>query len=146
MIKKIILLSLIILLSAGTANSQSSRFNRKPLLIQEEDGSPSKRARTLKVTNDTLTDNGDGTVSLNTGGGGGDVTWQDTPPTSPTQSATHPTMSSESGWLYVTISDNTWERVAIATWTPPAVEGSLLLSDGTSFLLLSDGTSKLNLE
>lgn len=41
------------------------------LRIKEEDGSPSKTPHTLKVTNGTLTDNGDGTVSLNTGGGGG---------------------------------------------------------------------------
>lgn len=46
------------------------------LRIKEEDGSPSKTPHTLKVTNGTLTDNGDGTVSLTTGGGGGsgDVT------------------------------------------------------------------------
>lgn len=39
------------------------------LRIKEEDGSPSKTPHTLKVTNGTLTDNGDGTVSLDTGGG-----------------------------------------------------------------------------
>src|SRR3990167_2682989 len=44
------------------------------LAIQEEDGSPKLRPVTLKVTNGTLTDNGDGSVSLLTGGGSGTVT------------------------------------------------------------------------
>ena len=39
--------------------------------IQEEDGSPTGRPRTLKVTNASLTDNADGTFSLDTGAGGG---------------------------------------------------------------------------
>lgn len=41
--------------------------------IVEEDGTPTTYPYLLKVTNDTLIDNGDGTVSLNTGGGGGAV-------------------------------------------------------------------------
>lgn len=36
--------------------------------IQEEDGSPGGRPKTLKVTNGSLTDNADGTYSLTTGG------------------------------------------------------------------------------
>lgn len=40
------------------------------LLIQEVDGTPSGRPGTLKVSNGTLTDNGDGSFSLTTGGGG----------------------------------------------------------------------------
>lgn len=40
------------------------------VLIQEEDGSPSTVATRLKVSNDSLTDNGDGTVSISTGGAG----------------------------------------------------------------------------
>jgi len=40
--------------------------------IEEEDGSPSVPiATTIKVTNGSLTDNADGTVSLATGAGGG---------------------------------------------------------------------------
>lgn len=39
--------------------------------ISEEDGSPSIYPWKLKVTNGSLTDNGDGTASLSTGGGGG---------------------------------------------------------------------------
>lgn len=41
------------------------------LNIAEEDGSPSLYPYQLKVTDGTLTDNGDGTASLQTGGGGG---------------------------------------------------------------------------
>lgn len=48
------------------------------LRIKEEDGSPSKTPHTVKVTNGTLTDNGDGTVSLNTGGGSGSPGGSDT--------------------------------------------------------------------
>ncbi len=44
---------------------------RGGLLIQELDGSPSGRPVTLKVSNGTLTDNGDGSFTLTTGGGGG---------------------------------------------------------------------------
>ena len=45
---------------------------RPPLRITEQDGTPSVRpVNTIKVTNGTLTDDGDSTVSLVTGGGGG---------------------------------------------------------------------------
>ena len=40
------------------------------IYIQEEDGSPASRFRTIKVTNDALTDNGDGSATIATGGGG----------------------------------------------------------------------------
>jgi hypothetical protein len=43
------------------------------LTIEELDGFPSVSVSKLKVTNGTLTDNGDGSVTLNTGGGGGGV-------------------------------------------------------------------------
>jgi len=46
-------------------------FENPPLKIQEEDGSPAGFPHTLKVTNGDLTDNGDGTFSLDTAGGGG---------------------------------------------------------------------------
>jgi len=40
-------------------------FYSSPLpIIQEEDGSPKARFRTLKIPNGSLTDNGDGTVSI----------------------------------------------------------------------------------
>lgn len=41
------------------------------LLLQTEDAATSIRPRVLKVSNDTLVDNGDGTASITTGGGGG---------------------------------------------------------------------------
>lgn len=40
------------------------QVTRPPLKIQEEDGAPAGFPHTLKVTNATLTDNGDGTFSL----------------------------------------------------------------------------------
>lgn len=45
--------------------------NKSRLNIAEEDGSPSTFPYKLKVTNGTLTDNGDGTASLAIGGGSG---------------------------------------------------------------------------
>ena len=39
--------------------------------FQEVDGTPSGQFSTVKVSNGTLTDNGDGTATLTTGGGGG---------------------------------------------------------------------------
>jgi len=41
-----------------------------PLNVEEEDGSPSAFPFKIKITNGSLTDNGDGTVSLSTGGSG----------------------------------------------------------------------------
>jgi hypothetical protein len=53
-------------------------YLRFPLVIEEEDGSPTGTPVTLKVTNGTLTDNGDGTFSLAIGGGGGTPGGSDT--------------------------------------------------------------------
>lgn len=48
------------------------------LRIEEEDGSPTGQPAVLKVSNGTLTDNGDGTFSVTTGAGGGSSEWTDT--------------------------------------------------------------------
>lgn len=66
--KKLILSLLFLLLIPSIAHSQ---FSHPPQIVEEEDGSPSDFYQTIKVTNGTLTDNGDGTASLSTGGGGG---------------------------------------------------------------------------
>lgn len=62
------LFSVCLTLLAGTLlfADSSSRLN-----ITEQDGSPSTFPYKLKVTNGSLTDNGDGTASLTTGGGAG---------------------------------------------------------------------------
>lgn len=57
-------------LVASLAGRSSSDFSSK-LNIQEEDGSPSTFPWQLRVTNGSLTDNGDGTASLATGAGSG---------------------------------------------------------------------------
>lgn len=51
--------------------AQPMDYTQPPLNVEEEDGSPSVFPYKLKVTNGTLTDNGDETASLTTGGGGG---------------------------------------------------------------------------
>src|SRR3990167_2601771 len=48
--------------------------SKSRLVIQELDGAPSGRPITLKVSNGTLTDNGDGTFSLDNSGAGGGAT------------------------------------------------------------------------
>ncbi|KKK95045.1 hypothetical protein LCGC14_2676720, partial [marine sediment metagenome] len=73
--KKIILLFLCLLLVNPVVNpvvnpayAQRRTRTAPGLYIQEEDGSPAKRFRRLKVTNDSLINNGDGSASLGTGG------------------------------------------------------------------------------
>lgn len=63
------LLALILLALSISSISFADITNQ--LNIEEEDGTPSTFPYKLKVTNGTLTDNLDGTVSLTTGGGGG---------------------------------------------------------------------------
>jgi hypothetical protein len=64
--KKIVLVILMVLaISVGVADA--GFFSAPGTQVQEEDGSPNVRALTLKVTNGTLTDNGDGTASIATG-------------------------------------------------------------------------------
>ena len=68
--RKTILITLCMLFVAGCAWAQFSSV-APGFAIQEEDGSPDTTAFVLKVGNGDLTDNGDGTVSLATGGGSG---------------------------------------------------------------------------
>lgn len=61
--------------SAGTSVSLEEQASGGSLTIQEVDGSPTGTFTTLKVSNGTLTDNGDGSATVSTGGGGsGNVT------------------------------------------------------------------------
>lgn len=54
-------------------------------------------------------------------------------PISPTSAASRGDAAYESGWLYIAVAANTWERVALATWTAP-VGGPLGISLGLSNL------------
>ena len=72
--KKIVLVILMVLaISVGVADA--GFFSAPGTQVQEEDGSPDVRALTLKVTNGSLTDNGDGTASITTSGGSSE--WSD---------------------------------------------------------------------
>ena len=53
------------------------RTDQPGLLIQTEDGGTYGRPRVLKTTNGSLTDNGDGSFSVTTGGGSGTSQWSD---------------------------------------------------------------------
>ena len=71
--KKIVLVILMVLaISVGVADA--GFFSAPGTQVQEEDGSPDVRALTLKVTNGSLTDNGDGTASITTSGGSSEWT------------------------------------------------------------------------
>lgn len=54
-----------------SSNLYADGVTQPNLNVEEEDGSPSTYPYKLKVTNGTLTDNGDNTASLTTGGGAG---------------------------------------------------------------------------
>jgi hypothetical protein len=59
----------------STAVLADITLNQPRLVVEEQDGSPSGRPLRLKVTDTTLSDNGDGSFSLSiTGGGGGGMT------------------------------------------------------------------------
>jgi len=81
-VKKILML-LSILLCANYAHAQYAQsvgaFGQidNCILIEEEDGSPANWAcLPLKVSNGSLTDNGDGTFSLSFSGGSGGSCWE----------------------------------------------------------------------
>lgn len=103
---------------------------RSALRIEEEDGAPTlRRPKVLKVTNGDLTDNGDGTVSLDTSGAaGGGTTWLDAVP-----SGNAPVASlddefddaSLTGWTAATISGT-------ATWTEDKDVLSVLFGNQTA--------------
>lgn len=62
-----ILILFLSIIFCSVANAQTSTHG--PLLVvEEEDGSPSALAITVKVSDTTLTDNGDGSVSIDTSG------------------------------------------------------------------------------
>lgn len=68
---KYFILFLIVLGFISADVEARTRTSSPPLTIQEEDASPTGTPRTLKVTNGSLTDNGDGSFSLSTGAGEG---------------------------------------------------------------------------
>lgn len=59
----------LILLLPNTLEAQTSTSTALPV-VQEEDASPQGRFRTYKFSNGSLTDNGDGSVSIASAGGG----------------------------------------------------------------------------
>lgn len=71
---KYFILFLIVCGFISTDVEAQTRTSSPPLTIQEEDASPTGTPRTLKVTNGSLTDNGDGTFSLSASGGSGGTT------------------------------------------------------------------------
>jgi len=51
-----------------------------------------------------------------------------------------PAIAVDSSYLYITVDDDTWMRVAIATWSPAAIEG-LIEIEGTTSIILIEGTT-----
>jgi hypothetical protein len=71
--KKHFLVSFLLILVLGIGISLGQPVSTGRLNIEELDGSPSTFPYKLKVTNGSLTDNGDGTVTLSLAAGSGDV-------------------------------------------------------------------------
>lgn len=117
----------------------------------------------LIVSDGTLTDNGDGTATLDTGAGTSSITTTNfnnvlsssettaqlafdkiddlldsTVPTNPTDSCTPSKMAYASGYLYVCVASNTWERVALATWGSSSGCNDFVFADTNNFTF-SDG-------
>lgn len=126
MVKYII--TLVLLFICITVMAQPISVNS----VTEEDGSPIVYYPSeTKFPNNSVTDNNDGTVSIQFLLGG-------TPPNLSNDTCSQGQSAYEDGFLYVCVADDTWQQVAIAAWT-----NFLLLSDGSSKILLSDGTSFL---
>ena len=68
--KFIIIFIISCLLVTVSSYARTSTRNAPGTFVQEEDGDPAARFRRLKFANGTLTNNGDGSVSISGGGGG----------------------------------------------------------------------------
>jgi hypothetical protein len=79
-----------------------------PVEFTEEDGDPSTYPYKVKFPNGTVTDNGDATTSIK---------GYTTVPATATSSCSIGQWSATSGFFYTCVSTDTWERVAIATWS-----------------------------
>jgi hypothetical protein len=114
--------------------------------VQEVDGSPTGKPKIIKVTNGTLTDNGDGSFTISTGGGGS-ITIQEvdgTPSgTMTTLKVTNGTLTDDGGGTFTlvtgggggsgTVSSGTAGRVTYYPSTGTTVDDSTGLTlDGTS--------------
>jgi len=63
-------------------------------------------------------------------------------PDTPTDDCTEGNFAYDNNYFYVCISDDEWERTALASWTPTAL---YLKIDATHYLLI-DGTHKLRIQ
>ena len=116
-------------------NIMSINVNAQPiptLDVAEEDGSPIVyNPYEIKFSNGIVEDNADGTVSI--------LGYTSTP-TNADDSCTVGQWSAATGWYYACVDTDTWQRVALATWS---VTDKLLLDNGTDKILLDDGTSHI---
>lgn len=70
----LILAFFLLLASPAYADFNDGGVFNKGVLVSEQDGSPSVKAKEIKFSNGTVTDNSDGTVSVSSGSGGGGAT------------------------------------------------------------------------
>lgn len=64
MIQKIVILFLLFFALCFNVEAQRTSTSTAPVIVTEEDGDPAARARTIKFSNGSVTDNDDGTVSV----------------------------------------------------------------------------------
>jgi len=79
-----------------------------PVEITEEDGSPSAYPYKVKNTNNAVTDNGDGTESIEM--------ILTSAPADPDDTCSPGQIAYDGGYVYVCVSTDTWKRASISTW------------------------------
>ena len=129
MIRKIVISFLFFFIICSSANAQRTSTSTAPTICEEEDGDPSVRCRTIKFPNNAATDNSDGTVSIKTILG-------HSAPASIGSTCDAGQTAYATGFLYVCVSSDSWQRVALGAWT-----NVMLLSGGVDKVVLSTGAT-----
>ena len=132
-LKNILIICLITYLCLISNQQAFAQFNdggvfNKGTLVSETDGSPSVKAKEIIFENTLVTDNSNGTVTINDR--------NVTIPSVSTDTCVLGQYAAETGWLYACVDTNSWERVALSTWV--GVPSYLLLEIG-DFILLETG-------
>ena len=78
--------------------------------------------------------------AINTDHDGRYFKFKRTVPTSSSSDGQYPTITEDNNFLYITIDTDSWKRVALVSFEPPAIEG-LIEIEGTSSIFLIEGTT-----
>lgn len=116
-------------------------------LLSAQDAQPYFTNEVEKVFDVRHVDLTDMPDALNTDHDGRYIKYYRTVPASASAEGQFPAIAVDTSYLYITVDDDTWMRVAIATWSPPAIEGLLEIENSTSIILIEgSATSGISLE